>query len=353
MILAAGAAFTAATPFPGTAALLPVAGAALVILAAAEGRASPTRLLRRPPDPAPRRHVVLDLPLALAAHRAVALRRWGDHADRLPWPSSARPSGWRRSARSMSRTRSGSRPSFQPLVPTFRFALVGMLVLSMLGSAQLVEAQLRLNAAVASTADSGDDLADEWLDDPGPGRRRVRRRVRRRWATSPEPASMATGSPAHRPTIEPGSTSAASAGPHPPPTARIHSCRGAAAIVRGFSACPQDPATRMVPDPLIAGRTGPTPTATAAGSTRRSRRARRVGTGTARSGSRSSATPTPGNGSRPSRSSPSGTAGASPRSSPLAATRPTPPSSSTGGPPAASTMGDGSSARLAARPSTS
>ena len=34
-------------------------------------------------------------------------------------------------------------PSLQPLVPTFRFAVVGMLVVSMLGGAQLVEAQMR------------------------------------------------------------------------------------------------------------------------------------------------------------------------------------------------------------------
>ena len=49
MLLVAGATFTAATPFPGVAAILPVAGTALVILAASEGRGSPTRLLRMRP----------------------------------------------------------------------------------------------------------------------------------------------------------------------------------------------------------------------------------------------------------------------------------------------------------------
>src|SRR5262249_13682531 len=45
-LLVAGFVITADTPFPGSAALLPVLGTALVILAAAGGVASPVRILR-------------------------------------------------------------------------------------------------------------------------------------------------------------------------------------------------------------------------------------------------------------------------------------------------------------------
>ena len=44
-------------------------------------------------------------------------------------------------------------PSLQPLVPTFRFAAVGMIVLALLGGGLRFEAQLRVDAAVASAAD--------------------------------------------------------------------------------------------------------------------------------------------------------------------------------------------------------
>lgn len=61
----------------------------------------------------------------------------------------------------------------------------------------------------------------------------------------PEPTSGATIEPGT--TSEPGTTAAP-----PDPTVGITSCVGAAAIVRGFDACPQDPASKMVPQPVVA-----------------------------------------------------------------------------------------------------
>ena len=123
------------------------------------------------------------------------------------------------------------RRSLQPLVPTFRFAVVGMVLVSMLGGAQLFEAQARLNAAVATAPGGAGDPAG----DPG--------------GLDGEPTF------APDPTLAPGATP----GPTPteaPPDATFgpETCIGAAAIVRGFDACPQDPAATMVPQPLAASR---------------------------------------------------------------------------------------------------
>lgn len=121
-------------------------------------------------------------------------------------------------------------PSFQPLKPTFRFAVVGMLVLSVLGSAQLVEAQLRVNAAIASAQDLPIAPDEESTTGPAPG------------STIAPGTTLAPGT-----TIAPGSTSQPS-----DPTPGGNSCVGAASIVRGFAVCPQDPASKMVPQPLVA-----------------------------------------------------------------------------------------------------
>ena len=75
-IAVAAVTYSAATPFPGAAALLPVLGALAVIRAGAPDlRWAPTRGDAARPGPAPRRHLLLGLPLALAADRPRAVRR--------------------------------------------------------------------------------------------------------------------------------------------------------------------------------------------------------------------------------------------------------------------------------------
>ena len=118
-------------------------------------------------------------------------------------------------------------PSFQPLKPTFRFAVAGMLVLSIAGGTQLFEAQVRLNQALAS--------ADGELPDPGVGETDAPR--------TPEP-TVAQGA-----TVDPNATPEPT---EPDATPGIDTCVGAASVVRGFDACPQDPAGTMKPSPLAA-----------------------------------------------------------------------------------------------------
>jgi peptidoglycan/LPS O-acetylase OafA/YrhL len=235
MILVAGLAFTTATPFPGLAALLPVSGTALVILATADGRASPTRLLRIRPiqhlgDTSYSLYlwhwplitlwpyavgsiglldavVIVGLTLGLAT----ASKIWVEDAFRFA-------------------------PSLQPLVPTFRFAAVGMLVLSLLGGSLLVEARVRIDAATASAADVDLDPVDAWVDEPFDEPSPTPASVQPTTSAGPEP----TGSPSQFPSQS------------PIPTPRQHPCRGAASIIYGFDECPQDPAGRMIPDPLAA-----------------------------------------------------------------------------------------------------
>jgi peptidoglycan/LPS O-acetylase OafA/YrhL len=221
MLLVAGATFTNETPFPGQAAILPITGTALVILAAAGGAASPTRLLRV----RPMQHLgdtsysiyLWHWPLIALWPVAVATMTPIDWAAILVLTI-----GLATITKVFVEDTFRFAPSFQPLVPTFRFAAVGMLVLSALGGAQLVEAQLRFDAAIAGAPD-----------------------------LRGLPAGDATAAPTAGSTIGPGSTSATPE-PTSEPTPAIDSCIGAAAIVRGFDACPQDPAARMVPDLVVA-----------------------------------------------------------------------------------------------------
>jgi peptidoglycan/LPS O-acetylase OafA/YrhL len=223
MLLGAGFLITNETPFPGSAAVLPVAGTALVILAAARGRTSPTRLLRL----RPMQHLG-DTSYSIYLWHWPLIIFWPYVSGRIGNLDSALiiatsivlATGTKVYVEDAFRFR----PSFQPLVPTFRFAAAGMLVLSLLGSAQLFEAQLRFDAAVASAQGPSGEPVDDPTAAPTPG------------------ASTAPGA-----TTRPGEET-----PGPGPTIAITSCVGAAAILRGFEACPQDPAARMVPQPVVA-----------------------------------------------------------------------------------------------------
>jgi peptidoglycan/LPS O-acetylase OafA/YrhL len=223
MLLVAGAVISADTPFPGTAAILPVAGTALVILAAANGALSPTRLLRL-------------RPIQHLGDTSYSIYLWHWPLIAL-WPYALGPITPVGSAVIVAATiglasitkihvedRFRFAPSLQPLWPTFRFAVVGMLVLAIAGSAQLLDSQLRLNAAIASVED-GTDLPD--MLDPG---------------STDHPSTDALASPAG--SGQPGQPSS--------PTPGTTSCVGAAAIIRGFDACPVNPAAKMVPAPVAA-----------------------------------------------------------------------------------------------------
>ncbi|HEX9093622.1 MAG TPA: acyltransferase family protein [Coriobacteriia bacterium] len=223
MLLIAGLTFTGATPFPGDAALLPVVGTALVIFAATEGAFSPTRLLRI-------------RPMQHLGDTSYSIYLWHWPLIAL-WPYAVGPIGPIDSLVILGATiglatlskvhvedRFRFAPSFQPLVPTFRFAVVGMLLVSVLGGTQLVDAQRHLDAALASAPALPTEPVAESTQAPGSG------------STAAPGASVAPGSPS----------------PPPDPTAALTSCVGAAAIVRGFEACPQDPAGRMVPAPVVA-----------------------------------------------------------------------------------------------------
>jgi peptidoglycan/LPS O-acetylase OafA/YrhL len=222
MLLVAAAVISATTPFPGTAALLPVVGTALVIFAAADGPVSPTRLLRV-------------RPVQHLGDTSYSIYLWHWPLIAL-WPYALGPItpvgsvvivaatiGLASITKVHVEDRFRFAPSMQPLWPTFRFAVVGMLVLAIAGSAQLLDSQLRLNAEMASVA-NGTDLPD--LLDPG-----------------------STGG---TPTDGPQATAAPGETAPPNATPGITSCIGAAAIVRGFDACPQDPAAKMVPSPVAA-----------------------------------------------------------------------------------------------------
>ena len=229
MVLVAGVVINPETPFPGWIAVLPVAGAALILLAASEGRQSPTRFLRlRPiqhlgdtsysiylwhwplivlwPYVTGVRLTFVESLVIVAA--TIALATITKVAVEDPYRYSAR---------------------FKALVPTFRFAAVGMLAISLLGGAQLLEARLRLDAALA-VAPNGAFDPDAEPEEPPPD--------------EPGAAPGSTGGP--RSTPGPLPTDG------PGPTAGITSCVGAAAIVRGFDVCPQDPAGEMRPDPVVA-----------------------------------------------------------------------------------------------------
>jgi peptidoglycan/LPS O-acetylase OafA/YrhL len=223
MLLLAGLTFAADTPFPGSAALLPVGGAALVIFAAAEGRASPTPLLGLRPI----QHLG-DTSYSIYLWHWPLIVLWPYTFGEITPVASVVILALTIGLASITKTfvEDGFRfaPSFQPLVPTFRFAAVGMIVLSIAGGAQLFEAQVRLDDAIAAAA----ALPTLPLDEP-----------------TMEPTLGSTIGPDS--TIGPTPT-----GQSPQPSPRLTSCVGAAAIVRGFDLCPQDPAARMVPQPLIA-----------------------------------------------------------------------------------------------------
>lgn len=230
-IVVAGFAFSADTPFPGTAAILPVAGTALVILAAATSSASPTRFLRSRPI----QHIG-DTSYSIYLWHWPLIVFWGYVAGTLK-PLDfvliiATTLVLATVTKVLVEDTFRFRRSFQALIPTFRFAVVGMVVVSLLGSAQLVEAQLRLKAEVA-VAPGGDG---------GP-------------VQGPDGGVDQEPSFAPDPTLSPGATPGPTSTEAPPdPTFGPDTCIGAAAIVRGFDACPQDPAATMVPQPLAASR---------------------------------------------------------------------------------------------------
>ncbi|HXI45785.1 MAG TPA: acyltransferase family protein [Candidatus Acidoferrales bacterium] len=224
MLLLAGFVFTSVTPFPGSAALLPVVGTALVILAAAEGRASPTRLL----GVRPVQHLG-DTSYSIYLWHWPLIALWPYAFGALTLGGSLLIVVVTIGLATITKTlvEDGFRfsPSFQPLVPTFRFAVVGMVLLSVLGGSQLFEAQRRLDAALASVGNPLDGFDD----------------------------AESTGPPGPEATLEPGATLDPGSTAQPTdPLAGLTSCVGAAAIVRGFDACPQDPAGAMKPDPLVA-----------------------------------------------------------------------------------------------------
>src|SRR6185295_2667133 len=124
MLLVAGALFSATTPFPGQAAILPVAGTALVILAASDGTRSPTRLLRAGPI----QHLgdtsysiyLWHWPLIVMAPYVV---------DTITPVVSlgilVATIGLATLSKVLVEDTFRFAPSFRPLVPTFRFAVVG------------------------------------------------------------------------------------------------------------------------------------------------------------------------------------------------------------------------------------
>jgi peptidoglycan/LPS O-acetylase OafA/YrhL len=234
MLLAAGVIISGDTPFPGSAALLPVVGTALVIFATAEGAWSPTRWLGIRPI----QHLG-DTSYSIYLWHWPLIVLWpyavGDISTLDALLIVGLTIGLSTLSKRFVEDTFRFAPSFQPLVPTFRFAIVGMLLLSILGSGQMVEAQLRVDAALAAeqtAAGSGDGSSS---------------------GQSPDTTGSdgAAGSPGATDGSGPGGESpgpAESAGASAGPT----SCVGAAAIVRGFDACPQDPAGPMKPPPVVA-----------------------------------------------------------------------------------------------------
>lgn len=230
MVVVAGVAFSADTPFPGSAAILPVGGTALVILAAASGAGSPTRFLRLRPI----QHLG-DTSYSIYLWHWPLIVFWGYVAGTLHLGDQVLIIATTIVLATITKVFVEDpfrfRRSFQPLVPTFRLAAAGMVLVSVLGSAQLVEAQLRLNAAVAAAPGGAGEPA---APDGG---------------LEGEPTFVAD------PTLAPGATQGPrQTEPPPDPTFGPETCIGAAAIIRGFDACPQDPAARMVPQPIAASR---------------------------------------------------------------------------------------------------
>ncbi|MGH2407420.1 MAG: acyltransferase family protein [Candidatus Limnocylindrales bacterium] len=222
MVIVAGLVFSGETAFPGAAALLPVVGTALVIFAAADGTASPTRLLRLRPI----QHLG-DTSYSIYLWHWPLIALWPYAIGAIGPLDAVVIVGLTIGLATLTKVYVEDavrfEPSLQAVVPTFRFAVVGMLLIALIGGAQSVEAQLRVDAAIASAAQLAAVAADAPTD-----------------ALATDSASAPGSTPG------PGSTTG------PSPTVGITTCVGAAAIVRGFVACPQDPAVAMVPKPLIA-----------------------------------------------------------------------------------------------------
>ena len=231
MIVVAGVAFSADTAFPGGAALLPVGGTALVIFAAATGSRSPTRLLRLRPI----QHIG-DVSYSIYLWHWPLIVFWGYVVGMLGpvdyLSIIATTIVLATVTKVLVEDPFRFNRSLQPLVRTFRFAVVGMVLIAMLGSAQLFDTQVRVDTAVAIAQGSH----EEPPLDSGDG-------------------VEADPSFAFDPTLAPGATPGPTpTEPPPDPTFGPDTCVGAAAIVRGFDACPQDPSARMVPKPLAASR---------------------------------------------------------------------------------------------------
>jgi peptidoglycan/LPS O-acetylase OafA/YrhL len=231
MVLLAGVAFTPETPFPGSAALLPVLGTGLAILAASEGRWSPTRILRWRPI----QHIG-DTSYSIYLWHWPLIVLWPDVFDEITPLGAAAIIALTLGLATLSKVYVEDavrfRPSFQPVRVTFRLAVVGMLVVSLMGGAQLFEATVRLDQALATAAgDPGDD-GDPGDESGTPG--------------VPAGATATPGTDTGDATPAPDASDPAVGSPG------IQTCTGAASIVRGFDACPQDPAGKMVPSPIAA-----------------------------------------------------------------------------------------------------
>ncbi len=226
MVVAAGVSFSSDTPFPGSAALLPVIGTAITIFAAAAGPWSPTRVLRIRPI----QHLG-DTSYSIYLWHWPLLVLWktavGDVTPIASIGILTATIVLATATKLVIEDPLRFAPRLQRLKATFTLAGVGMVVVCMLGSVELLAARQRIDAAAASLP--GGIVSDGPLVQ-----------------TDPE------GDPLPPPTLEPGATPEPEPTDAPAATFSSSSCDGAAAIVRGFDVCPQDPAARMRPPPIAA-----------------------------------------------------------------------------------------------------
>ncbi|WP_276606350.1 acyltransferase family protein [Arthrobacter sp. CAU 1506] len=186
-ILVAGVSYSTNTPFPGYAALLPVLGTVLVILAGSTRAYSPTGILRPRPvqwlgDASYSIYLwhwplIVLLPMLMGAGLPVQMTAL---ALTLALSAVTKTHVEDRFRRTLPSAR---------LLPTYRFAALGMVMLAVVGGAQLAEVSVRQESAASQLA------AIEQSRDP---------------------------------------------------------CIGAGAAARGFEHCPQDPRATLVPDPSLA-----------------------------------------------------------------------------------------------------
>ena len=188
MITLAAVTYSGATPFPGSAALLPVLGSALVLVAAARGPRSPTPFLALRPV----QHVgdtsysiyLWHWPLIVLAPYVTGTLGWVDTAVIVVATLTLATL-----TKVLVEDPFRAGDMIRGLVPTYRFAAVGMVVLVAVSAVQVAEIRVRTGQAVAQAS-----------------------------------------------AVE----------------MRATDCFGASAIVRGFDACPQDPAASPVPEPVVA-----------------------------------------------------------------------------------------------------